>query len=89
MKFYHVERDEWWRYVGNPTYCIGSSMCYTRDFWKANPFPDLNVGEDNTVTKRAGNVALADANDLMYARTHAGCTDAREGFGEGSCWIRL
>ncbi|MFP2910233.1 glycosyltransferase [Pyxidicoccus sp. 3LFB2] len=38
-----------WQYVypaGQRPWVSGNTLCYTRDFWRRNPFPDINVGED-------------------------------------------
>ena len=38
-----------WQYVypdGHRPWVSGNTLCYTHDFWRRNPFPDINVGED-------------------------------------------
>lgn len=38
-----------WQYVypeGQASWVSGNTLCYTKDFWRRHPFPDLNVGED-------------------------------------------
>lgn len=38
-----------WQYVyppGQRPWVSGNTLCYTRDSWRRNPFPDINVGED-------------------------------------------
>jgi glycosyltransferase involved in cell wall biosynthesis len=38
-----------WQYVyprGSMPWVAGGTLCYTKAFWKRNPFPDLSVGED-------------------------------------------
>jgi ADP-heptose:LPS heptosyltransferase/glycosyltransferase involved in cell wall biosynthesis/SAM-dependent methyltransferase len=38
-----------WKYVyppGRKAWVSGSSLCYTREFWAANRFREINVGED-------------------------------------------
>ncbi|QRK06071.1 glycosyltransferase [Archangium violaceum] len=38
-----------WQYQypdGQRPWVAGNTLCYTRDFWRGNPFPDINVGED-------------------------------------------
>lgn len=39
-----------WQYVypeGQRPWVAGNSLCYTKAFWRRNPFPDINVGEDS------------------------------------------
>lgn len=76
----------WWKYLGFPNYALGTSLCYTREFWRANPFIDKQVGEDNAMVSRAGNIASVDAGNVMYATMHAGNTSPREGVGSLDCW---
>lgn len=89
MRFLHVASGEWWKYRGASCYSLGTALMYTREFWKAHPFPDVNVGEDNHVTSRAGKIASVDAGEMMWARTHAGCTDSRDKFGKADCWVKV
>lgn len=89
MRFYHVETGEWWKFEGHTKQILGTSMCYSRKFWHSHGFPDVNVGEDGAVTNRAGRLATADAGEMMWARTHAGCTDSRKSFGKSPEWVRL
>jgi hypothetical protein len=38
-----------WQYVypaGQRPWVSGNTLCYARDSWRRNPFPDINVGED-------------------------------------------
>jgi hypothetical protein len=39
-----------WQYVypagQQRPWVSGNTLCYTRDFWRRNPFPDINIGED-------------------------------------------
>lgn len=38
---------EAWLYTNNdPRYCLGTSLCYWRKTWEANPFPLTSQGED-------------------------------------------
>ncbi len=89
MRFYDVDKAEWLKYRGHPKYVLGTSMMYTRKFWKDNPFPDLNVGEDGEVTARANRRTSVDAGDMMWARTHSGNTAVRKKVGEADCWVKL
>ncbi len=42
--------DTAWEYVyprGEQPWVYGGALCYTKALWSKNPFPDINVGEDN------------------------------------------
>jgi glycosyltransferase involved in cell wall biosynthesis len=76
-----VFRDETgrrWKYTGKPNYALGTSLMYTRDFWKIQPFnPDLNEGEDNAMVHRAVGLVAVDAGEMMWATIHGGNTSDR------------
>lgn len=41
--------NEAWEYVFPGTlkpWVHGATLCYTKSFWEANPFPNINIGED-------------------------------------------
>jgi glycosyltransferase involved in cell wall biosynthesis len=49
LLFYDAINDRAWQYVypaQRRFWLAGSSLCYTRSFWAAHRFADLNVGED-------------------------------------------
>lgn len=78
MRF--TDGAHWWRYEGVPSYSLGTSLCYWRRWWEAHRFPALQVGEDNefgAVAWRAGQMATADAGELMHATIHPGNTSPR------------
>lgn len=42
-------RGQAWRYVypgGSKPWLAGGTLCYTKAFWRANPFPEISLGED-------------------------------------------
>lgn len=87
MKFTDGER--WWQYAGALHYSLGTSLCYSRNYWKSNPFPAMQVGEDNALVAsawRQGQLATADAGELMYATNHPNNTSPRV---MGSNWKAL
>lgn len=58
---------------GARDYCLGTSMCFTKDYWKSNPFQDTSIGEDFFFQKkaRADKQAISlPANQAMVARLH-------------------
>jgi glycosyltransferase involved in cell wall biosynthesis len=49
LYFFDPASDRAWEYVyraGGKPWLAGGTLCYTRAFWQANPFPDISVGED-------------------------------------------
>lgn len=71
------ERGRRWRYVGRPGYAIGTSLMYTREFWKRRPFnlpPGKSAGEDNAFIQGV-QVLSADAGEMLIARVHRGQTN--------------
>jgi glycosyltransferase involved in cell wall biosynthesis len=73
---------------GSPNYAVGTSMCYRRDFWQANRFPEVNYAEDNALVFKAQEmkqVAAVDGSRMLVVRAHQATTssDARIG---NNCW---
>ncbi|HEX4278316.1 MAG TPA: glycosyltransferase family 2 protein [Bryobacteraceae bacterium] len=78
MRF--TDGANWWKYEGTRNYSLGTSLCYRRDWWATNRFPSLQIGEDNQFVATAwsaGQLATADAGDLMHATIHSGNTSPR------------
>jgi hypothetical protein len=78
MRF--TDGDNWWQYQGKPNYALGTSLCYWREWWQANPFSHANIGEDNTMVyaaQAAGQIVSEDAGELMWASIHPGNTSPR------------
>ncbi len=79
-----------WKYRGFAGYALGTSLCYTREFWRAHPFPDRNIGEDNDfVMASRGQIISVDAGELMLARIHAGNTSNKRKSLHRDCWKRI
>ena len=85
-----TDGENWWKYLGTPTYALGASLLYQVDWWRTHPFPSLQIGEDNVWTREAWNAgqllrtdACADLlprrteGDLLIVRCHAGNTDKK------------
>jgi glycosyltransferase involved in cell wall biosynthesis len=90
---YHTMRfldgADWWLCRCWSLYAIGTSLCYRREFWKAHPFPSLQIGEDNAfgdAARRAHELVCCDAGEMMFARIHPGNT-SRKNTADG--WTRL
>lgn len=77
MRF--TDGANWWRYH-DPQWPLGTSLCYRKDWWDKNRFPDTQVGSDTTLiyeAKRQKQVDIVDCGDLMFARVHPGNTNKR------------
>lgn len=49
LLFFDIVKKKAWKYLypsGKQPWLSGSSLCYTRAFWKSHRFPDIDVGED-------------------------------------------
>ncbi|MDZ7361157.1 MAG: glycosyltransferase family 2 protein [candidate division KSB1 bacterium] len=47
--YYNLSSHQSWQYIyppGSKPWVAGNTLCYTKPFWKKNPFPNINVGED-------------------------------------------
>jgi glycosyltransferase involved in cell wall biosynthesis len=66
-----------WRYLGEPLYAVGTSLCYLHSYWEQHPFPDLERGEDNAFVKTAPRISVADGTGQIVARLHGGNTCQR------------
>lgn len=79
MRFTDGER--WWQYrADSDKYAIGTSLCFRRSWWEANPFPRIQIGEDSEFSERAavsGELIAVDAGKLMHATIHPGNSSPR------------
>jgi glycosyltransferase involved in cell wall biosynthesis len=49
LLFYAPDSGQSWQYIypkNSAPWVAGGTLCYTNAFWRRNPFPELNVGED-------------------------------------------
>jgi hypothetical protein len=79
-----LEPGEAWLYSNpNPRYALGTSLCYWRWAWEAQPFPDLQHGEDTEWIRGLNCYAVSAmlgpetygkdfAHPRMIARIHSG-----------------
>ncbi len=84
MRF--TDGARWWKYGGTVNYALGTSLVYRKAWWHYNRFQSVQVGEDNQFVSRAfdaGQLATADAGNLMHATVHKGNTSPRS---MGSSW---
>lgn len=81
---------EWYRFDYPRGLVFGSSLLFTRDWWRKHPFPELQIGEDvQFVEAAARENQLSDVPDLnlMYASIHEGNTSPRRLDQAG--WVKL
>lgn len=80
--FYEPATRRGWRYVYDDTrpWVAGSTLCYRRDYWRANPFADLTIGEDNAFvwSDRAQRVVLNMHADQFVATIHGANTSRKD-----------
>lgn len=65
LYFYNPNQSESWKYQypsSGKKWVAGATMAYTREFWRNNPFPKINIGEDNTF--------VWSGNPKVYAHTY-------------------
>ena len=86
--FYNPDTTQAWEYVykGKGNWVYGGTLCYTIDFWKHNPFLDLDIGEDNHfVLDNPETKVLRLADNRFYLGiTHPGNTSRKRT--SGSSW---
>ncbi len=91
-------KGEAWMYEnGSNHYCLGTSLCYWPDFWKANPFPDRNIGEWPLETPgKFAYSSLIGGEPMIIGEWHgnnganAGSTPSKEPWRiGGECWKRM
>lgn len=91
MLFYDERTFEAWRFTGDQSANLGTSLCYRREWALANPFPDVNAGEDLAFIKRAisqGVYQCVEDEGLIVARSHYLNTCARQYGSDCGSWQR-
>jgi glycosyltransferase involved in cell wall biosynthesis len=59
-------------------YACGTTLCYYREFWLKNPFPDLQMSSDNEVVyPNVNNIAGSNETRFMVARIHGAHTSTK------------
>jgi glycosyltransferase involved in cell wall biosynthesis len=79
LLFYNPATDQAWQYVypqGQKFWVAGATLCYRKSFWRANPFPNINIGEDTRfIWNSSSKKMLALDNQAFYvALIHAANT---------------
>jgi glycosyltransferase involved in cell wall biosynthesis len=78
MKF--TDGKNWFLYSGNAAIAVGTSLCYRRDWWLNNRFPEQQISEDSEFARAAANgLELVTEGDqgLMFATIHPDNTSDR------------
>jgi glycosyltransferase involved in cell wall biosynthesis len=87
--FYDPAAGQAWQYVypsNAPPWVYGATLCYTKAFWRRNPFPPIGVGEDSRFVWAAVNkkvLALPDPT-FFVGIVHSGNTSTKQT--HGSRW---
>lgn len=79
--------SHWWLYEGVPSFALGTSLCYRKDWWRSHPFNTVQVGEDGAFVTAAQNerqIAVIEAGGRMFATVHCGNTSPRNLHGNTS-----
>jgi glycosyltransferase involved in cell wall biosynthesis len=79
-----------WEYVFPGTirpWVYGATLCYSRSFWKNNPFRNIGVGEDSRFVWNdpGAKIAALAENRFMAALIHPGNTGAKRV--NDDCWV--
>jgi hypothetical protein len=58
----------------------GATLCYTKAFWRSNPFPDIHVGEDTRFvwSDRVRHLLALENRPFLIATIHAGNTSPKQ-----------
>lgn len=88
MKF--TDGASWWQFRYPRGLVLGTSLLFTKAWWKKHPFLEVNIGQDvGFASDAAAENQLAEVPDLnlMYATIHAGNTSKRKMSDRG--WVEL
>jgi len=88
MKF--TDGSSWWQFRYPRGLVLGTSLMFTKEYWRKHPFLEVNIGGDeNFAADAAAANQLAEVPDLnlMYATIHAGNTSKRKMTDPG--WVSL
>ena len=80
--FYDPRADRAWEYVyprGGRFWVAGSTLCYTRSFWREHHFPNINIGEDTRFVwgARARRMLALEDSSFFVAIIHPGNTSVK------------
>jgi glycosyltransferase involved in cell wall biosynthesis/SAM-dependent methyltransferase len=80
--FFDPRTPAGWEYVyppGSVPWVYGATQCYHRDYWRAHPFADMNVGEDThfAAVVRPGQLCVLSDNRFFVALVHTANTSPK------------
>jgi glycosyltransferase involved in cell wall biosynthesis len=80
--FLDPDKAEGWEYVyppAGPPWLCGAALCFRREFWRANPFPALDIGEDTAFAGAAPRARMHVMPDksIFVGLIHEGNTSPR------------
>jgi len=72
-----------WEYAytsGGAPWVYGATLCYRRDYWRAHPFADVSIGEDNFFAgaARRDQLCVMSENRFFVALVHADNTSTKD-----------
>ena len=78
LPFYDLLTGQAYCYHLNKAYALGTSLAYRREFWRKNPFPSIDIGEDlpYTAVNREHRISAC-GRDMMVALLHDGNMSSR------------
>jgi len=88
MKF--TDGASWWQFRYPRGLVLGTSLMFTKEYWRKHPFLEVNIGGDEGFAAdaaAANQLAEVPDLDLMYATIHAGNTSKRKMTDRG--WVSL
>jgi len=82
LLFFDPGRQRAWRYVyprGGRPWVAGATLCYFKAFWRQNPFPEIDVGEDTRFVwgKTGARIHTLDDHSFYVAIIHPGNTSPK------------
>ncbi|KAF5424755.1 hypothetical protein C5S42_12540 [Candidatus Methanomarinus sp.] len=85
LKIRKCERSEHFRYIKlyliyyKKPWVAGGTLCYTKNLWKQNPFPDINIGEGTRFVWNVPEAHITRLHDNRFyvAIVHDGNTSAK------------
>lgn len=69
LLFYDPRSDSGWQYVypkGRKFWVAGGTLCYKKSFWRENPFPPINIGEDTQFIWQSRSKKMIALEDLSF-----------------------
>ncbi|OMQ08168.1 glycosyltransferase [[Flexibacter] sp. ATCC 35103] len=81
--FHKKDEDSFWQYTypeKDKPWVYGATLCYTKQFWQANPFPASNCGEDNAFVwnENVKNILANDAITSYLGQIHTKNTSPKQ-----------